>query len=331
MPKVSVCVPSYNHGQYIAQCIESVLSQTLDDLELIVVDNRSSDNTSEVVRRYRDPRIRFFTNETNIGAVRNWNRCVSLSQGEYVGILQSDDIYLPRMLQRSADTLDAHRTVDFTHCGFHRIDEQGNRIDTIQQWDADRVMPGLATLRNLASANYITPSTVMMRRSSFKETGGFDENYRYELDWLMWMRLALRGDVAFIAEPLVAQRTDHSASVTVREVTRSPRLVTSEDSRALGEIFHRLPPTKEWADLRRQAFWKLMDRHIDRSLLLLHHGEAAAFRSEIAYAIRLNRRFAFRYRKIIALSLASCAGAKFANWLDLSERCFWQAFRGEGG
>ena len=331
IPKVSVCVPSYNHARYIGQCIESVLGQTLDDWELVIVDNSSSDNTDDVVRGYRDPRIRFFKNESNIGAARNWKRCASLARGGYVAFLQSDDFYLPQMLERSAGMLDAHPTVGFTHSGFHRIDEEGNHIGTKQQWQANRVMPGLAALRTLAVDNYITPSTVMMRQSSFHDAGGIDESYQYELDWSMWMRLALRGDVAYIAEPLVTQRSGHSGSLTVSRVLRRPRLVTSEDLRLIEEIFRKLPVTEEWCDLRRESYRRLMDRHIHRTLWLLHQGEAAAFRSEIMYAIRRDHEFPFRYRKIMALWVASLAGANLAKWLDFREQIFWQAFQNKPG
>src|SRR3972149_3665070 len=108
MPKVSVCIPSYNHARYIGASIESVLAQSFEDWELVIVDNFSTDDTQAVVKSFRDPRIRSYASDRNVGLVRNWNRCVSLARGEYVGILPADDIYLPRMLERSVGRLDAH-------------------------------------------------------------------------------------------------------------------------------------------------------------------------------------------------------------------------------
>ena len=329
MPKVSVCIPSYNHAHYIGECIKSVLEQTFDDWDLVIVDNHSSDNTEEVVRTFADPRIRFFKNETNIGPARNWSRCVSLASGDYVAILQSDDKYLPRMLELSAAMLDAYPRIGLTHSSFHRIDSDGNFIDTKRRWARDQVMDGLTALKQLVTDQYITPSSAVMRRTCFHDVGGFDESYRYNLDWSLWLRLALSCDFGYIAEPLVANRSGHSGSLTVRTVDRRPRVSLSEELRLLEETFERLPATREWRELHRQAYRYVMHRHTIRVLALLHQGETSLFRSEIAYAIRQNHRFPLQYRKIMALCAASVFGAGFARWLDTGEQNFWQALRRE--
>lgn len=329
MPKVSVCIPSYNHALYIGKCIESVLAQTFNDWEMVIVDNRSSDNTQEIVRSFSDNRIRFYVNETNIGAVRNWNRCASLARGEYVAILQSDDQYLPRMLERSTAMLDAHPRVGLIHSSFHRIDSDGNFIDTKRRWDHDQVMDGLTVLGNLTRDCYITPSAVVMRRTWFDDLGGFDERYRYNIDWSMWMRMALSSDIGYIAEPSVLQRTGHPSSLTVTSVIREPHLSTSEELRLLDEIFQRLPASREWREIRHQAYRNIMYRHIVKARWLLHHGQTSLFRSEIAYAIRLNHRFPVQYRKMMGLWAASSLGGGFAKSLDFQEQVFWQTLRGE--
>lgn len=328
-PKISVCIPSYNYAHYIGHCIKSVLAQTFEDWELIIVDNCSSDDTERVVTAFADPRIRFYTNDHNLGLVRNWNRCVSLARGGFVAVLPADDLYLPRMLDRSVAMLDAHPEVGFTHASFHRIDEHGEITETKRWWESDQVMPGLVALRRLVMGCYLTPASVVMRRECYRQVGGFDENYRFEIDWAMWMRMALSYEVAYIAEPLVCERHEHPGSVTVRRVFRQPRLLASEDFRLLGEIFGRLPETREWRELRRQAYQNLMMRHIHRTLRLLHNGESARFRSELAYAVRLDHRFPFRHRKLMILGLASLLGSGFANRIDSLEETFWKIVRGE--
>lgn len=328
-PKVSVCVPSYNHAHYIGKCIESVLAQTFGDWETIIVDNHSTDNTEEVVRAFVDPRIRFYMNETNIGAARNFNRCASLAHGEYVAFLQSDDQYLPSMLERSAALLDAHTRVGLVHSSFHRIDLNGDFIDTKIRWSHNQIMDGLTAFRMLTRECYITPSTVVMRRTRFNDLGGFDESYRYNLDWSMWMRMALSHDIGYVAEPLVLQRTGHPASLTASSLTRSPHIGTSEELRLIDQIFQSLPASREWSEIRHQAYRNIMYRHIVKALWLLHSGETSLFRSEIAYVIRLNHRFPVQYRKVMALWAASVLGTGFPKWLDYQEQAFWQAFRGQ--
>jgi len=328
-PKVSVCIPSYNHARYIGSSIKSVLAQTFKDWEMIIVDNCSTDNTEEVLKTFADPRIHFHKNETNIGAARNWSRSASLARGEYVAVLQSDDQYLPGMLERSITMLDTHPRVGFVHSSFHRMDSDGNFIDMQQRWEHDQVIDGLNALRLLTKDCYITPSTVVMRRSLFKDLGGFDVRYQYSIDWSMWMRMALSSDVGYIAEPLVLQRPVHPASLTARSIMRKPRLATSEELRLIDEIFGILPASREWREIRHEAYRNIMYRHIVKALWLLHHGETSPFRSEIAYVIRLNRRFPLQYRKVMALWAASVLGTGFPKWLDYQEQAFWQAFRGQ--
>ena len=89
---VSVCTPVYNGGDYIEQTIRSILAQTYENFQLIVCDNCSTDNTEEIVRSFKDPRIFYNRNERNLGLVGNANRCLELAEGDYVHILHHDDI-----------------------------------------------------------------------------------------------------------------------------------------------------------------------------------------------------------------------------------------------
>ncbi len=328
VPKVSVCIPSYNYANHIAGCIESVLAQTFKDWELVVVDNCSSDNTVDVVRSFHDKRIRFYVNQTNLGLTRNWNRCVSLARGGYVAILPADDMYLPRMLERSVATLDAQPQVAFTHSALMRIDDHGSMVDTVRLRDTDIIMNSEAALRFLLMGCDVSPPTVVMRRSCFEEAGGFDETLSYSIDWGMWLQMALSHDVAYIAEPLARNRYQHSGSMTARRVFRRPRIATSEEVQILGEIFARLPRTTEWKKIQHEAHLELIGRHLDRTLRLLRQGATESFRSEIAYALGLDLAFPLKYRKMTALWFASLLGAGFANWLDRSEQRFWFLFRG---
>ena len=94
MPKVSICIPTYNGERYIEKTLNSVLLQTYDDFEVIIVDDQSSDNTWEILTQYaaQDGRIHLFKNEHNLGLVGNWNRCIELAQGEWIKFVFQDDI-----------------------------------------------------------------------------------------------------------------------------------------------------------------------------------------------------------------------------------------------
>jgi len=329
MPKVSVCVPSYNYAHYIGECIRSVLSQTYTDWELVVVDNHSSDNTAEVVRSFEDPRIRFFVNNENLGLVRNWNRCVSLASGDYIAILPADDAYLPRMLERSAAMLDHHPNVGFTYSSYHMIDEHGRLVKTRRQWDEDRIMSGEAAVRsNLIDANFAIPPTVLMRREHCLAAGGYDEAYRVIIDWLLYMRIALRTGAGYIAEPVSLHRYQHPTSESAQKFVKKPRLITDEELRLLAEILPRMPANAEWRGLRRQAYHGVIKRHVRRTYDLLVHDQIEGFRRELAYAMTLDHALPLRYRKMATLWVASFFGGRVAKRLDSTERAFWHAFRG---
>jgi len=107
-PKVSILIPVYNRETLIGECVQSALDQTFTDFEIIIADNASTDGTWEVCRQYaaKDKRIRLFRNDTNIGPVRNWLRCVSEARGEFGKILFSDDLMLPKFLEHTLPYLE---------------------------------------------------------------------------------------------------------------------------------------------------------------------------------------------------------------------------------
>lgn len=325
MPKVSVCIPSYNHARYIGSSIESVLSQTFSDFELVIVDNCSEDDTEEVIRGHRDPRIRFSKNERNLGLVRNWNRCLALARGDYVVILPADDLLLPRMLERAVPLLDAHPTVAFTYGSYHLIDENGQIIKTNMQWKEDRIMTGLDMIRNtLFEVGFARGPSVVMRRECYTKLGGFDEKYEFVIDWDLYARLARLYDVGYIAEPVACFRYEHPGGVTARKYLRNPRLATSEEFRLLEEILRQAPATAEWRQAGRLAYRKSIDRHVAMTYRLLRNGEPTRFRSELIYAMTKERSLPLRHRKMTVLWFASLFGLRFALFLDAIERTFWQ-------
>ena len=329
MPKVSVCVPSYNYAHYLGSCIKSVLDQTYEDWELVIVDNRSSDNTVEVVRSFSDARIRFHQNDTNIGLVKNWNRCVSLATGDYVSILPADDAYLPRMLERSVAMLDEDPKLGFTYSSYHVIDEEGRVSETKHQGNRDRIMNGEAAVRsNLIYANFAIPVTVVMRRECFHAAGGFDGAYRIIIDWVLYVRAALRSGAGYIAEPLAVHRFQHPASVSAQTFLKRPRLITEEERRLLDEILPLLPTDSNSREFRRLAYRGMIDRHVLRTHGLLARGDIKGFRSELAYAMALDDTFPFRYRKMMALWFASLFSPRLVKRLDAVEDEFWASFRG---
>ena len=121
-PRVSVCIPTYNRARYLALAIDSVLGQTFEAFELIVADDASTDDTAEVVRAYRDPRIRYLRNDRNLGGPANWVRAFGAATAPYCAILGDDDRWAPAFLESLVTPLDVQPAVDVTFSDHWVID-----------------------------------------------------------------------------------------------------------------------------------------------------------------------------------------------------------------
>lgn len=216
MPKVSVCVPTFNRAAYLRESLPTLLRQDADDYEVLVVDNHSSDETPDVVRSFNDPRIRYVRNERNLGSRGNWNRCIELATGEYVAICHDDDLYAPAFISASRAFLDEHPTVGFVHSGFTLIDERGLPTRHFLAYPTSRVLPSADVFRSfLSEIHNVAFSSVMARRSAYLEVGPFETDFLCA-DFDMWLRMAFRFDVGYLSRRLVLYRAhDDSTSRAV--------------------------------------------------------------------------------------------------------------------
>lgn len=208
IPKVTVCIPTYNYGRFIGDAINSVLTQTFTDLELIIVDNCSTDDTSEVVAKFvrLDSRVRYYCNKANIGMVGNWNKCLGYARGDYVNILCADDLLQPDFIAQAQMMLSKDDAVALVGCSRTFVRENLEVIFTRSFAEHDIVLNGTAVInRCLIHMNLIgEPTAVLFRRPLAKR--GFSERYRHLADLEMWFHLLESGKFCFINEPLCSIR-----------------------------------------------------------------------------------------------------------------------------
>ena len=140
------------------------------------------------------------------------NRLLELARGEYVCIVHDDDIYVPEFLQRESEMLDRYPNVGMVHCAVYEIDVDRTRRQTVRAYPTTRVLAGRQEFVKYLQGHNVCCSSVMARRTLFRDAGGFDVRYLCA-DWLMWIKFALRGDVAYIADPLLEMRV-HGETVT---------------------------------------------------------------------------------------------------------------------
>ncbi len=205
MPKVSVVIPTYNMARFLSEAIESVLRQSFRDFEVIVIDDGSTDNTPELAQSFPLP-VRYFRQE-NGGVSAARNRGIELALGEYIRFVDADDMVTASGLEQQVALLDGHPRVGLVYGQAYQVDERG-KFTLLRRPRFARgsyVRSGREEIKDLLFWVHITLSTVMVRRECFEEVGCFRNAYSGE-DWMMWLRIAKKYDVAYIAEPLAKYR-----------------------------------------------------------------------------------------------------------------------------
>jgi glycosyltransferase involved in cell wall biosynthesis len=188
-PRVTIVIPAYNRAGVIGEAIASALNQTYTDLEVVVVDDGSTDDTRAVVAGYGE-RVRYVY-QGNAGPAAARNRGVQLSLAEYIAFLDSDDLILPTKIEKQVAYLDAHPEVDVVLCGCQVLDPEGHtmELDTTSMPTENM----LETILLTGSYGLFPPHIPLLRRSCFDQTGGFDESLPAREEQDFWIRVALGG------------------------------------------------------------------------------------------------------------------------------------------
>jgi len=201
IPLISVCIPVFNGEKYVEESIGSVLRQTEMNLELIVVDNCSSDYTVDIVTSYNDPRINLIKNTLNMGSIRNFNRCIELSRGKYFVLLPHDDIMMPTMLETFSKSLIADPQIGIAYSSYYIIDENGEKTHLRMVGHEDKIMSSEEAMKEfLFHGNPV--QCAMVRKELFSHLGLFNPDLLVVSDIDMWSRIVLDGNkVAYFKTP----------------------------------------------------------------------------------------------------------------------------------
>lgn len=194
---VSVIIPSFNHAKYIGAAIESVIAQSFQDWELLVIDDQSSDESVEVARSFKDPRITVGVNDQNLGTYETENRGLELAKGSLIAILNSDDYWHPAKIERQVDVLSRHPEIQFCYARGGLANEVGEVIDLDShhgRWPTDEVHD---ILPFELLENRVLASSLVFRAGAIR----FDGSLRYSGDWVAMLELSRRGLAGFVGEP----------------------------------------------------------------------------------------------------------------------------------
>lgn len=252
MPLVSVIVPNYNHARFLRQRIDTILAQTFQDFELILLDDCSTDDSRSILSSYAADRhvsaVEF--NSVNSGSTfKQWNKGMRLTRGEYIWIAESDDYAEPHFLERLVPVLDSKPPVVLASCRSWRVDADGQ----LERY-ADSHSPRLAHYATGAEVDgkeqcrdhvvdfsgVWSTSSVLFRASVYRSVGGADETLRFSGDSKTWAAMAQTGRIAFLSEPLNFHRV-HIVTVTAR--SDSDALLHAEHLQVVRWLLANVTPT----------------------------------------------------------------------------------------
>jgi glycosyltransferase involved in cell wall biosynthesis len=204
-PAVSVVVATYNYGRFLAGALESALAQTFRDLEVVVVDDGSADETPAVVRPFlADPRVRCVRTD-HLGQPGAKNVGIRLARAPLVAFLDADDLWLPAKLERQLPLFEIDRRVGVVYSRRLLMDEEG--------WPLEYEQPPLyrgRVLEAMFRTNFVCFSSVVVRRRAFEQAGLFDERLALAIDYDQWLRVARHWHFDYVDEPLVKYRVGHA-------------------------------------------------------------------------------------------------------------------------
>ncbi|TSE00715.1 glycosyltransferase family 2 protein [Skermania sp. ID1734] len=232
-PRVSVVVPAYNNGHFIAETVQSILDQSYRDFELIIADHSSTDHTLAAIEPFQhDGRLRLLHTEAGGGAKRNWDRVSQSASGELLKLVCGDDLIHPDALAEQVEAFDAHPSAVLVATQRRLADARGGTVISARGLGGlSGLVPGDLAARRAVTAGaniFGEPACVMLKRKELEAVGWWQDTHPYLIDQATFIAVALRGDFVAIPKPL--------ATFRISSNQWSVRLATEQAKQAAG--FH---------------------------------------------------------------------------------------------
>ncbi len=246
-PRVTFVVPCYKLAHLLRDCVNSILAQSFTDFEILIMDDCSPDETPQVAQSIGDRRVIHVRNEQNLGHLRNYNKGIALSRGDYVWLISADDrLRSSRALERYVAVMDRHRNVGYVFCpGLElKFGVEGDCPEYSRHGERDRIFLRGRFLQRLLPCNGVLASSGMVRKSCYEALGAFPLDLPYAGDWYLWCLFAIHYEVAYFAEPMVNYRL-HEASMTSELMKEKAAACAREDLAVLWRVSEK---TRETGD-----------------------------------------------------------------------------------
>ena len=301
VPRVSILLTCYQHMRYLPAALDGVRAQTFQDFEIFAIDDGSTDGTREWLAQQSGVTCIF--NEVNLGTYETLNVGLRAARGEFIAVLNDDDLWEPAKLERQVALLDAHPEVGLVHTGGHFIDGDGNRTEGNPLGFAFPRFETGDILLGLVYENKIIASAALARRACFDDLGGFNRSYFGSGDWEMWFRIAEHWHVGFVDEPLTMYRVHGAnASHKLEKIWRDDARLREWMAPRLEGLADRFGP----GDIRRaQAF-----NQAALGTVLTLNGNPGGGRAAYGRSIRLNPSRLKSYARYVATFLPAATFRK---------------------
>lgn len=305
-PVVSVVMPTHNQAAYIGEALKSVFDQTMREIEIIVIDNGSTDETAEIVKSFADPRLSYYYQADTGSPVGPRNKAIGLAKGEFVAFLDSDDLWLPEKLELQVELLRAEPEAALVFSDYHFIDSDGrigkNWFSCCRPFRGD-------VFASLLRQNFIPTSTTVIRRSVIGEISGMAQEYRICHDLDFYLKIAVRHGVDYVDRSLARLRV-HGASLTVN------RALLYEEVMAVTEKWR--GEAEGRVDIGRAAFRHIQAHYQFRAgLFRLAAGDKEIGKKHLRAAVG---NYPLNALYLLAYVLSTVAGGLFGRVFDVALR-----------
>lgn len=232
-PLVSILIPVYNAEKTISKCISCAINQTYENIEIIVIDDCSKDNTINIISTFNNPKIKFYRNEHNLGLSENWNECLRKSNGKFVHYLHCDDLISEDCIEKKVNIIANNDNVNLVFNATKIINENDKVIYKRNYFNKNKLFDGnkLAHKSFTSSNIFGEPSNVLFRKSILTKTGMFS-NTKYTLDWEMWIKIACLGSCYYINEYLSQYRISKTNLTSIYNIS----VIIKDDAKMISNL-----------------------------------------------------------------------------------------------
>lgn len=269
MPRVSVAIPTYNASRTMEATLRSVLDSTFNDLEIIVNDDASTDETLQIVEAVNDPRIRWYRNSETLGPAANWNQALNKAKGEFIGLLNHDDLYGPFWLSFAVHTLEKHPSIGWISTAFRIVDEVGNTRVAVRRFEETGPIDRETAFLQIARLDGLSP-VYLARREVMEATGGYDEEIGASADNDLYLRLAAHYPLYYSCNPHHAAWRSHAGNLTHRWPIVDQ---ATEGLKTLGKVFDDDALPTELRRHKATCYTYFYRKTMDRAIELLAEGQ----------------------------------------------------------